>query len=31
MNKLPLHTKVQVKLKTGFFGLEEEKSMALSA
>lgn len=25
MNELPLHTKVQVKLKTGFFSLEKEK------
>ena len=25
MNKLPLHTKVQIKLKTGFFGLEKKK------
>lgn len=29
MNKLPLHTKVQVKLKTGFFGLEKEKKKGM--
>lgn len=25
MNELPLHTKVQIKLKTGFFGLKKEQ------
>lgn len=30
MNKLPLHTKVQIKLKTGFFGLEKRKKKSMA-